>query len=82
MEIKLESDIVVYVEPGKYVYDEISDTWISWDLLETSVQNDLLALSTEIEGITQAVRERIKQAAHAIESNAQAVLARGNKLAS
>lgn len=59
MEVKLDDHIMVDVTLGSHVYDEQTDTWISWDMLAPQTQTHLETLVREIETTTTAIRSAV-----------------------
>lgn len=56
MKIELNKTTIVEVEIGSYVYDELTDTWISWDRLDPATQSHLEVLVRDIENTATAIR--------------------------
>lgn len=56
MQIKLNETMIVEVEIGSFVYDELTDTWIRWDMLDPETQNHLEVLVKEIEQSATSIR--------------------------
>ena len=56
MEIKLNETTTVEVKIGSHVYDELTDTWINWEMLDPATQTHLEVLVREIETATTAIR--------------------------
>lgn len=61
LEIKLDGN-TIYVEPGKYVHDELSDTWITWELLDQPTIAHLEILVNQIESTVFTMRTAVKSA--------------------
>ena len=75
MKIETESG-TLEIEPDRYVYDELSDTWVTWDLLDEPTIAHLMALVNEVNIATQAMRGAIKSAAEVagmVQSNSKYV---------
>ncbi len=66
MEIKYAGN-TVDVELGKYVYDELSDTWIAWDILDEPTKAHLETLVREATMNMETMRAAIKNAVKVIE---------------
>ena len=56
MEIKLDETTLVDVVIGSHVYDELTDTWINWEMLDPATRKHLEVLVQEIETATTAIR--------------------------
>ncbi len=56
MEIKLDEITTVEVEIGSFVYDELTDTWIAWDMIDPMNKTHLKTLVKDIETATTAIR--------------------------
>ncbi|MCG8615108.1 MAG: hypothetical protein MI802_02740 [Desulfobacterales bacterium] len=56
MEIKLDNNNIVEVKIGSHVYDELSDTWINWDMLDPATRTHLETLVKEVETSATAIR--------------------------
>ena len=56
MEIKLDETTIVDVVVGSHVYDELTDTWINWEMLDPATQKHLEVLVGDIETATTAIR--------------------------
>jgi hypothetical protein len=56
MEIKLDDNTIVEVNVGSHVYDEMTDTWINWDLLDPDTKKHLETLVKEVETSATAIR--------------------------
>ena len=56
MEIKLNETTTVEVNIGSHVYDELTDTWINWEMLDPATQAHLEVLVREIETAATAIR--------------------------
>lgn len=62
MKIELGTGNIVEVELGRYVYDEMSDTWIAWDLLDEPTKIHMEALANELAATTETMKAAIKNA--------------------
>lgn len=56
MEIKLDDYTILDVKVGSHVYDELTDTWINWDMLDPATQKHMETLVKEIETSVTAIR--------------------------
>ena len=56
MEIKLDNNCIVEVKVGSHVYDEFSDTWINWDMLDAATRKHLQNLVREVETSAMTIR--------------------------
>ena len=68
MEIKTENGNIE-VELGRFVYDEMSDTWISWELLDEPTKAHMETLVNEITTTTETMKAAIKNAVKVIGGN-------------
>ena len=75
MIIKLEPGHSIDVEPGRYVYDELTDTWITWDLLDEPTKLHLEILVQEAERTAAAMRGAIVNAVKLITTGQDNILA-------
>lgn len=66
MEIKTENGNIDVV-PGKYAYDETSDTWIAWELLDEPTKAHLEVLVNEASITATAISSAIKNSVQIID---------------
>ncbi len=60
MEIRTEAGTIVEVEAGAFVYDELSNTYTTWDELDTDTQQNLESLTAKIGTFTESLSQTIK----------------------